>query len=282
MAPGLGTTVHEWFARFAAVLDHLRVVASSLAPLIIVLDDVHLADEATLLLARFVLREQRGLSLLLVLTRRDASEAVTSEARELLSEIERTATMILLRGLSPAAARTYLATLGLRSLAPGLLETVATITGGNPLHLRQVAARSALDGDVLAALEGREAELVSLAASIAGRTAAIAPLGASCFGKRRRVAAVIKDEWLDRAIRRPIREQLQADGRIRRWAQIPEMEGRYLRVIVLADRETIHNAFFDRGFDEDSLPAEACRSSPELYDIQCAHLSLSRSGKRLL
>jgi hypothetical protein len=43
---------------------------------------------------------------------------------------------------------------------------------------------------------------------------------------------------------------VQADGRIRRWAQIPEMDGRYLRVVLLADGETIHNAFFDRGFSE--------------------------------
>jgi hypothetical protein len=43
-------------------------------------------------------------------------------------------------------------------------------------------------------------------------------------------------------------EILQADGRIRRWARVPEMENRYLRVILLADGETVHNAFFDRRF----------------------------------
>lgn len=32
------------------------------------------------------------------------------------------------------------------------------------------------------------------------------------------------------------------------WAQIAECEGRYLRVILLPDGETVHNAFFDRGF----------------------------------
>lgn len=37
-------------------------------------------------------------------------------------------------------------------------------------------------------------------------------------------------------------------GRIRRWAAIEEMEGRYLRVILLSDGETVHNAFFDRSF----------------------------------
>jgi hypothetical protein len=60
--------------------------------------------------------------------------------------------------------------------------------------------------------------------------------------------AVIQDEWIARAVRQPIRQFVQADGRIRRWVQVPEMEGRYLRVVLLADGETVHNAFFDRGF----------------------------------
>jgi hypothetical protein len=58
----------------------------------------------------------------------------------------------------------------------------------------------------------------------------------------------IKLEWIERVINQPIKEVVQADGRIRRWAGIPEMEGKYLRVILLPDAETIHNAFFDRSF----------------------------------
>jgi len=60
--------------------------------------------------------------------------------------------------------------------------------------------------------------------------------------------AMIKLEWIQYVIDNPSREVIQADGRIRRWAQIDEMENRYLRVILLEDGETVHNAFFDRGF----------------------------------
>lgn len=60
--------------------------------------------------------------------------------------------------------------------------------------------------------------------------------------------AAILDEWVLRARDKPIREIIQADGRIKRWCLIPEMENCYLRVILLADGETIRNAFFDRGF----------------------------------
>ena len=60
--------------------------------------------------------------------------------------------------------------------------------------------------------------------------------------------AMIRDEWIERAMASPEREQVQHDGRLRLWARIPEAEGRYLRVILLPDRLTVHNAFFDRGF----------------------------------
>lgn len=59
---------------------------------------------------------------------------------------------------------------------------------------------------------------------------------------------MIQDEWIERAIRTPVREHVQADGRIRRWTQVTEMEGRFLRVVLLADGETVHNVFFDRRF----------------------------------
>ena len=59
----------------------------------------------------------------------------------------------------------------------------------------------------------------------------------------------IKDEWIDSTIRNPIRTEKQSDGQIRKWAKIEE-EGKYLRVILLEDGETIHNAFFDRDFKE--------------------------------
>jgi len=59
---------------------------------------------------------------------------------------------------------------------------------------------------------------------------------------------IIEDEWILRALLKPENESTQEDGRIRRWIQIPEMGDRYLRIVVLPDGETVHNAFFDRGY----------------------------------
>ena len=60
---------------------------------------------------------------------------------------------------------------------------------------------------------------------------------------------MIRLEWVQHVIEHPLREVIQTDGRIRRWARIEEMEGRYLRVVLLPDGETVHNAFFDRSFE---------------------------------
>ena len=57
----------------------------------------------------------------------------------------------------------------------------------------------------------------------------------------------LKDAWLEHVIRNAIRTEIQANGRVRRWAFIPEL-GKYLRVVTEADGETVHNAFADRRF----------------------------------
>jgi len=61
--------------------------------------------------------------------------------------------------------------------------------------------------------------------------------------------AWIKDEWIMHVVENPEYESVQEDGRIRRWAKISEAGERYLRVILLENGETIHNAFFDRRFE---------------------------------
>ncbi len=60
--------------------------------------------------------------------------------------------------------------------------------------------------------------------------------------------AKIREAWIARTIERPEHSRAQADGRIRHWKRIDEAGGRWLRVVLLADGETVHNAFFDRGF----------------------------------
>ncbi|MEK6680108.1 MAG: hypothetical protein AABY39_11895 [Nitrospirota bacterium] len=51
------------------------------------------------------------------------------------------------------------------------------------------------------------------------------------------------------SIHNPVKTEVQIDGRIRKWKFI-EGAGKYLRVILLEDGKTVHNAFFDRNFKE--------------------------------
>jgi len=57
----------------------------------------------------------------------------------------------------------------------------------------------------------------------------------------------LKVEWIEYVLSNPICTEVQANGRIRRWAFIPEL-GKYLRVVTESDGETVHNAFPDRRF----------------------------------
>jgi hypothetical protein len=61
----------------------------------------------------------------------------------------------------------------------------------------------------------------------------------------------LRREWCSEALADPIRREVQADGRIRFWAEVAlagEGAPHVLRVVTLEDGETVHNAFFDRSF----------------------------------
>jgi hypothetical protein len=53
--------------------------------------------------------------------------------------------------------------------------------------------------------------------------------------------------YIEKALTDAVHEEDDVKGRTRLYIYVPE-EDKYLRVIVLADGETIHNAFFDSHF----------------------------------
>lgn len=67
------------------------------------------------------------------------------------------------------------------------------------------------------------------------------------YTRQRRNGVEIKFEWIEQVVNNPERIDIQSDGRIRKWAYIDEAR-KYLRVILLEDGLTVHNAFFDRTF----------------------------------
>ena len=69
------------------------------------------------------------------------------------------------------------------------------------------------------------------------------------YTRKRPDRAQIRDNWIKFVIENPKKTETQSDGRIKKWAKISEA-GKYLRVILLEDGETVHNAFFDRSYKE--------------------------------
>jgi len=58
-------------------------------------------------------------------------------------------------------------------------------------------------------------------------------------------------DWVNPILASPLRRIVQADGRVRFWGSVVDPRDgktRYLRIVTLADGETVHNAFFDRDF----------------------------------
>jgi hypothetical protein len=68
-----------------------------------------------------------------------------------------------------------------------------------------------------------------------------------------RKRSYLQVRWIEQVVNNPERRSVQIDGRIRLWGWVPELS-RWLRVVTLADGETVHNAFPDRDFDPGRTP----------------------------
>jgi hypothetical protein len=58
----------------------------------------------------------------------------------------------------------------------------------------------------------------------------------------------LRKAWCAYVLENAIRFEPQELNRYRFWAAIADLDGRYLRVVTLADKVTVHNAFPDRRF----------------------------------
>jgi class 3 adenylate cyclase/tetratricopeptide (TPR) repeat protein len=140
------------FRLFDSITTFLRNASGS-RPLVIVLDDLHWADEASLLLLKFVARNLADVGLLIVGTYRDVELGRHHPlARTLaeLSEIEQTR-RVTLRGLDYGAIERFIEMTAGIEPPPGLASAVHEQTEGNPFFLGEVvrllASEQRLDPD---------------------------------------------------------------------------------------------------------------------------------------
>jgi DNA-binding SARP family transcriptional activator len=127
------------FRLFDSAATFLRNAASA-GPLVLILDDLHAADEPSLLLLRFVAGEMRDSHLLIVGTYRDIDPTVRDPLASTLAELARepVTRRISLAGLAqPEIARYVELSAGV--VAPReLITLIHTETDGNPLFVGEV------------------------------------------------------------------------------------------------------------------------------------------------
>jgi len=146
---------------FSAVARALMLLAKP-RPLLLVLEDLHCAGEATLALLEFVLRQLAGSRVLILATVREGEPP----ASRLLERVRRDAsardasTEVFLRGLAPAEAARLVE---MRVGDPALAAAICERAEGHPLYLGQLV-ESAIEGSFDPAAS-------SLQALLAARTA---------------------------------------------------------------------------------------------------------------
>jgi tetratricopeptide (TPR) repeat protein len=127
------------FRMFDAVTAFLKSVAAA-QPVVLVLDDLHAADEPSLLLLRFVARELNGSRLLIVGAYRDVDPTLTAPLTETVSELVRepVTRTLGLSGLGAPDVARFIELAAPVASAPQLGAAVHAETEGNPLFVGEI------------------------------------------------------------------------------------------------------------------------------------------------
>ncbi|MBJ7594166.1 MAG: AAA family ATPase [Candidatus Dormibacteraeota bacterium] len=138
IAPGVfgnATSSGDRFSHFDATARLLRS-ASVARPLSLLIDDAQWADEASVLLLRYLARTMSDGQLFIVVTARDTERSTQEIFGDTVSA--RIVTTLHLRGLDADAVRVQLGAIVPRDIEDGELATVMRLTGGNPFLVREV------------------------------------------------------------------------------------------------------------------------------------------------
>ncbi|HKG36769.1 MAG TPA: AAA family ATPase [Solirubrobacterales bacterium] len=145
----LGEDEQARFRLFDSITGFLRNAASS-RPLVIVIDDLHWADEPSLLLLRFLAREIEDSALLVIGTYRDVELGRHHPLSRTLGELgggERGGRVVL-RGLREEDVARYVEITAGADPSPELAAAVHAQTEGNPFFVSEVVRLLASEGNL--------------------------------------------------------------------------------------------------------------------------------------
>jgi hypothetical protein len=172
--------------------------ASSAQPLLLILEDLHAADEPSLLLLQFLARDLRGARLLVVGTFRAVVTERSARIGGAVGELVREGQLLNLRGLDRKEVHALIEVLSGVVPSPARVAAVHATTEGNPLFVREtvrlLATRGALEGPgrvpipgtIRAVIQRRFAPLsanavqVLSAAAVVGREFDLSLVGSAC------------------------------------------------------------------------------------------------------
>ncbi|TML33781.1 MAG: hypothetical protein E6G24_06660 [Actinobacteria bacterium] len=131
----------DWarFRLFDAASSFLRATSQG-RPLVLVLDDMHAADEPSLLLLRFLARELADSRLLVIAAYRDVDPTLSDMLASTLTELRREPVThrVALEGLPEPAVAEYIEAAAGRAPSEALVDAIQTETEGNPLFVGEV------------------------------------------------------------------------------------------------------------------------------------------------
>jgi tetratricopeptide (TPR) repeat protein len=128
---------HARFPLFDATTSLLNGVAGS-QPIVIVLDDLHAADQSSLLLLQFLSREFHDARMLIIGTYREVEMQRLPDTARLISDVARRGHRIPLGGLSADDVARLMQTTFALSPSPALASAVHETTEGNPFFVDEV------------------------------------------------------------------------------------------------------------------------------------------------
>jgi DNA-binding SARP family transcriptional activator/tetratricopeptide (TPR) repeat protein len=135
------------FRLFDATTEFLRT-ASRRRPIVLFLDDLHAADEPSLLLLQFLVRQLASSSILVLGAYRSVDPVPGSPLRAMLAEVARepTTRRVVLKGLTEPDVAEYVALAAGQTASSDVVAALHEETEGNPLFMVEMVRLLAIEG----------------------------------------------------------------------------------------------------------------------------------------
>jgi predicted ATPase len=135
------------FGFFDAVASFIYNTAES-HPTMLVVEDLHAADESSLLLLQFLARQNRHSHLLIVGTYDDIAGRVTPDNERILSETAREGRQLSLRALDEDAVKSMYVNSSGQQPSDAIVRAVHAASEGNPLFIDEAIRMLTTKGDI--------------------------------------------------------------------------------------------------------------------------------------